>query len=139
MIGAWDDVQTLVDQTKAETAPMVIARLLLAMRTGDASAIAESASITRLVLGAPISASGPRGYRRSYEAVLNLNLTHELEVIHNVISNLPAGSQGSARRGLLTELSQTLSSRLNVTPPTFRVREPILSMRRTAFALTSAH
>jgi len=135
MVGAWSDVQNLVDNTNAQTAPIVMARLLLATRTGDSSSIANAGSIARSVLGAPITASGARGYRRSYDAVLNLHLTHELEVIQITISAAPPDSQSSARRELLDELSLALSSRLDVTLPTFRAREPILSMRRTAFAL----
>ena len=139
MVGAWDDVQKLVDRVDAQTSSMVMARLLLAMRSGEATAISESMSIARSVLGAPITAAGVKGYRRSYEAVLDLHLTHELELIHQVTSTLPAGSQGNTpqeRRLAISELSRTLSARLNATLPTFRSREPVLSMRRTAFALS---
>ena len=145
MVGAWDDVQSLVERVGTQTSSTVMARLLLAMRSGEATAISESMSVARSVLGAPITAAGVKGYRRSYEAVLDLHLTHELELIHQVTSNLPVGSQGNrqqARRQAISELSRTLSARLNATLPTFRSREPILSMRRTAFALsyvTSLH
>jgi serine/threonine-protein kinase ATR len=136
MVGAWSDVRNLVDSTDTQTPSVVMARLLLAMRTGDPISITNAASTARSVLAAPIMASGAKGYRRSYDAVLNLHLTHELEVIHKTISYLPPESQGWVRREHLVELSETLSKRLNVTIPTFRAREPALSMRRTAFALT---
>jgi serine/threonine-protein kinase ATR len=139
MVGAWDDVQTLVERVDTQTSSMVIARLLLAMRSGEANIISESMSVARSVLGAPITAAGVKGYRRSYEAVLNLHLTHELELIHQVTSTLPVGSQvhkQHGRRLAISELSRTLSARLNATLPTFRSREPVLSMRRTAFALS---
>ena len=139
MVGAWDDVQTLVQQVDTQTSSMVMARLLLAMRSGEVNSISESMSIARSVLGAPITAAGVKGYRRSYESVLNLHLTHELELIHQVTNTLPAGSQAirqQERRLAISELSRTLSARLNATLPTFRSREPVLSMRRTAFALS---
>ena len=139
MVGAWDDVQTLVEQVDTQTSSMVIARLLLAMRSGEANSISESMSVARSVLGAPITAAGVKGYRRSYEAVLNLHLTHELELIHQVTCTLPVGSQAykqHERRLAISQLSHTLSARLNATLPTFRSREPVLSMRRTAFALS---
>jgi serine/threonine-protein kinase ATR len=138
MVGAWDDVQTLVDQTDTQTAPIVMARLLLAMRNGDPSNIEKSASTARLVFGALITASGFKEYRRSYDAVLNLHLIHELEVIHNTISTLSSHSQGPDSREALADLSRALAARLNITLPTFRAREPILSMRRVAFALPLA-
>ncbi|KAF9462064.1 hypothetical protein BDZ94DRAFT_1283268 [Collybia nuda] len=139
MVGAWDDVQRIVNRTKSQTSHIVVARLLLAMRANNNSAIAEELSIARSILGAPITAGGVKGYRRSYEAVLDLHLTHELEVIHNAITSLPPSSQSNSqqrRRQALTELSYTLSARFNATLPTFRTREPLLSMRRTAFSLS---
>jgi len=139
MVGAWDDVQSLIERVDTQTSSMVMARLLLAMRCGEATAISESMSVARSVLGAPITAAGVKGYRRSYEAVLDLHLTHELELIHQVTRNLPVGSQGNRqqeRQQAISELSRTLSARLNATLPTFRSREPVLSMRRTAFALS---
>ena len=139
MVGAWDDVQTLVEQVDTQTSSMVMARLLLAMRSGEFKTISESMSMARSVFGAPITAAGVKGYRRSYESVLNLHLTHELELIHQTTSTLPVGSQANEqqeRRLAISELSRTLSARLNATLPTFRSREPVLSMRRTAFALS---
>jgi serine/threonine-protein kinase ATR len=138
MVGAWADVESLVDRTNAQTSSTVMARVLLAMRTGDTSIIAKSLSTARNVLGIPITAAGVKGYRRSYDAVLELHLTHELEMIHNTVTSLPPSSQGNhnERLKILNELSQTLTARLDATLPTFRTREPVLSMRRTAFALT---
>ncbi|KAF5387623.1 hypothetical protein D9615_000714 [Tricholomella constricta] len=141
MVGAWDDVQDMVERTSAaQSSSIVIARLLLAMRAGDPEKIAETISVARSVLGAPIIAAGVRGYRRSYEAALNLHLMHELEMIQSVLMGLPAGSQLQSqqrRRQALTELSDTLAARFESTLPTYRTREPVLSLRRTAFSLSS--
>ncbi|KAJ6615603.1 hypothetical protein B0H10DRAFT_2220252 [Mycena sp. CBHHK59/15] len=122
MVGAWDDVQDLVHRTTAQTSSIVMARILLAMRSKDTDAITDTLSVARSVLGTPITAAGAQGYRRSYEAVLDLHLTHELEIIYKALASLPTGSQ----------------ARLDSTLPTFRTREPVLSMRRTAFALISS-
>ncbi|KAJ6486408.1 hypothetical protein C8R47DRAFT_1216527 [Mycena vitilis] len=140
MVGAWEDVQDLVQRTTAQTSSIVIARVLLAMRSKDAAAITSSLSVARSVLGTPITAAGAKGYRRSYEAVLDLHLTHELELIYNALTSLPAGSQGHSqlRQRTVTSLNASLSARLDATLPTFRTREPVLSMRRTAFALISS-
>ncbi|RDB19974.1 Serine/threonine-protein kinase atr [Hypsizygus marmoreus] len=139
MVGAWDDVQNMVERSNALTSPIVMARLLLAMRAEDSERIGESISVARSVLGAPITAAGVRGYRRAYEAVLDLHLTHELEVIHSVLTSLPTESQTRSqqrRRQALAQLTRTLSARFDSTLPTFRTREPILSLRRTAYTLS---
>jgi serine/threonine-protein kinase ATR len=140
MVGSWDDVEKLVEQTKAQSPSVAMARVLLAMRSGQESAIMDTLSVARSVLGLPITASGAKGYRRSYDAVLDLHLTHELEIIHNAMSKFPTHSQGTGqrmRRDILNDMSKSLSSRLESSLPTLRTREPILSMRRTAFALRS--
>ncbi|KAF8165694.1 hypothetical protein B0H34DRAFT_690087 [Crassisporium funariophilum] len=135
MVGAWEDVQRLVERVSSQTSSLVIARLLLAMRTEDVDAISQTMSAARSVLGAPITAAGVKGYRRSYEAVMDLHLTHELELIHDATRHLPPRTQ--ERRRAMSELSRTLSLRLDATLPTFRSREPVLSMRRTAFTIST--
>ena len=139
MVGAWDDVKVMTERAPSQTEQVVMARVLLAMRSGNSNATAESLRTARNILGGPIAAAGVAGYRRAYEAVLNLHLMHELEAIHNAIAIFPSDSQPGSqaqRRQILAMLSHNLTARLDATLPTFRTREPILSMRRTAFALT---
>ncbi|KAJ3740901.1 hypothetical protein DFH05DRAFT_1404822 [Lentinula detonsa] len=133
MVGAWEDVQNIVHSSDVAIPQIVIARLLLAMRSRDPTAIATALHNTRMVLGGPIAAAGVGNYRRSYEAMLDLHLTYELETIHKAISSL--AQQTTGLNFALMGLSEILSARLDSTLPTFRTREPILSMRRTAFAL----
>ena len=139
MVGAWDDVERLVTRVDSQASSMVTARVLLAMRSGNADLVTETLAQVRSILGAPITAAGVKGYRRSYEAVLDLHLTHELEIIYRATCALPLGSQENTRqerRRVIMELSETLARRLEATLPTFRSREPLLSIRRTAFALS---
>ncbi|KAF7294192.1 hypothetical protein HMN09_01147600 [Mycena chlorophos] len=140
MVGAWDEIKDLVEQTKTQNSSTVMARVLLAMRSKDQEAITSSLSVARSVLGMPITAAGPKGYRRAHDAALDLHRTHELELIYTAITSLPSGSQRrtQSRQQVLNQLHTSLSARLDSTLPTFRAREPILSMRRTAFALVSA-
>ncbi|KAI0254821.1 hypothetical protein BJV78DRAFT_1273863 [Lactifluus subvellereus] len=135
IIGDWNDVQVLVDGSDASTPPIVMARLLLAIREGDSREIAHALSRARMTLGNPIVASGGREYRHTYESVLNLHLVHEMELIHRFSSEQV--QLGTTRRsGAQEELTKTLNIRLNSTLPSFRTREPILSMRRTAFGIS---
>jgi serine/threonine-protein kinase ATR len=133
MIGAWDGVHQIAANEHHQGPSMVKARVLLAMRSGDLSLIEESLTKARLVLGAPIVAFGASGYRRAYDALVDLHMIHELELIHEVVCNLPPSSQG--RKSAIVTLSQILSARLDRTLPTFRIHESLLSMRRTAFSL----
>jgi len=136
MVGAWDDVQDFVDMSTTQTAQIVTGRVLLAMRNSDTSTISTTLSNVRTVLGSPITAVGPRSYRRSYDAVLDLHLIHELELIHQAVTRSTDSTEGQERRRIINELTKTLDTRLESISPTFRFRELVLSMRRTAFSLS---
>jgi len=111
-----------------------MARLLLAIREGDSDNIAHALSRARMALGNTIVASGGREYRHTYEAVLNLHLVHEVELIHR-LSSEQMQTDGPRRNEAQDELAKILNVRLNSTLPSFRTREPILSLRRTAYGI----
>ena len=126
-------MHALVDGSDVSTSPAVMARLLLAVREGDSNNIANALSRARLALGNPIVASGGREYRHTYEAVLNLHLVHEVELIHQFSEQMQMGT--TRRSEAQDELTKALNIRLNSTLPSFKTREPILSMRRTAYGI----
>ncbi|KAI0720383.1 hypothetical protein C8T65DRAFT_736114 [Cerioporus squamosus] len=141
MVGHWEEVQNLVSAAETHTPLALMAQVLLAVRSGNDETIAAALSSSRRALGTAITASGPTGYRRSYDAVLNLHLLRELEIISRVVRNLPnqpdTGSQSRDRS--FDKLLSCLDARFESTLPSFRIREPILNMRRTAFNLSGAH
>ncbi|KAJ3568764.1 hypothetical protein NP233_g5503 [Leucocoprinus birnbaumii] len=136
MVGAWDEVESYAEKATAQTAQVMTGRVLLAMRRHEPSAISTALRNARAVLGSPITAAGPRSYRRSYDAALDLHLIHELELIHQTAARLSETSQGRSQgRRYISQLTRTLDARLDSISPTFRFRELVLSMRRTAFSL----
>jgi serine/threonine-protein kinase ATR len=65
-------------------------------------------------------------------------MLHEVELIRK--SSLNMGSRFGVNRSVLvkhdmTVLRDSLRDRLATTMPSYRVREPVLGMRRTAFSL----
>lgn len=131
MIGDWDGVRLTVDTTQSTSPQVVMAELLLAFQSQDSSTIPDALRKARSILGCPIASSGARGYRTAHEAVLDLHLVHELELIHDVVKQIDPSN-----RIALADLSLALDSRLHSTLPIFRNRERILSLRRTAFEIT---
>ncbi|KAK7033561.1 hypothetical protein VNI00_012785 [Paramarasmius palmivorus] len=132
MVGDWETVQRIVDNNSSETPSIVLARLLLSLRSNNEEKIQETLSHARLIFGRPMAAAGIRGYRRAYEAALHLHLTHELALIYTTIHRPdPRLSQ----RQSINRLSRLLEARLEATVPAFHAREAVLSMRRTAFSL----
>ncbi|XP_006456710.1 hypothetical protein AGABI2DRAFT_78376 [Agaricus bisporus var. bisporus H97] len=140
MVGAWGDVQNVLGNTSAQTAQIVMGRVLMSMRNNDPKEIERALADSRVVLGTPITAGGPQSYRRSYDAVLNLHLTYELEIIYQALnpSHDPTQYRSQERKRIMSDLSNLLGSRLDSTIPTFRFRELVLSMRRTALSLPDA-
>ncbi len=136
IVGDWEGVQETVRCSSSTQAEISIAALLLALREDkDEATISEAFSLARRRLGAPIVAAGRQSYRRSYEAVVQLHLVRELEMAHEtsavVRRRLNAGKDRKAQIAL-TEFTTDLAARLDTTLPTFRAREPILSMHRIA-------
>jgi len=131
MVGDWQGAGELVQRTKSAAPEIAVARLLLAMRNQDATVIQEAMAAARMELGQHITAAGPYSYRRSYDAVVDLHRIRELEIIANSHQDHVAGNVRSSA------LSGSLTLRLDATLPTYRAREPILSMRRTSFGLRS--
>ncbi|CCL98247.1 uncharacterized protein FIBRA_00241 [Fibroporia radiculosa] len=134
MVGNWEEVRVLVERTDSLASPVLLAQVLLALRAGDALTISQASSVARGLLGAPIIAAGANGYRRSYDAVLDLHVLHELETIHASVQQLSRPDVDHQQ--VVARLSRCLSSRFESTLPVFRIREPILSMRRIAFGLS---
>jgi len=136
MVGDWQSVQELAQCATSEPLPEItLARVLLAMRGGHGDAVANALSVARAQLGAPIHAAGRNSYRRAYDSVLNLHLLHDVELIYETI--VARRSKGGAKDNsdVVTTLSETLSRRFEATLPSFRTREPVLNLQRTALGL----
>ena len=133
MVGDWDKVRLLVEQSQSELSSILLARVLLAMREGDEQTMVTELSHAKQALGSPIAAVDSQGYRRYYESVLNLHMIHELDIIYQEAMANPLSPHDQQVR--IERLQHRLSSRLESTLPSFRVREPILSIRRTALEL----
>lgn len=134
MVGDWTDIQELLDRTSSTgTASVSLARVLLSMRSQVEGDVPRALSDARISLGRSITAAGANSYRRSYDAVIDLHLLHELDIFSQVARRLPPSrKRGGQTQDLQTELSRTFDTRLESTLPSFRTREPILSLRRTA-------
>ncbi|BGP12911.1 hypothetical protein JCM10213v2_000828 [Rhodosporidiobolus nylandii] len=126
-VGDWDAVEDALEVTDLEGPEAAFGRVLCAMRDGNDGQIDRAFYDAREQLGGPIVAAGRESYRRVYDSIIHLHVLDELKAIH--VSRVDGGSQP------LRELTTALRDRLNATSPSFRAREPILNLRRTAFRL----
>ncbi|GAA6005621.1 hypothetical protein JCM10207_005273 [Rhodosporidiobolus poonsookiae] len=126
-VGDWDSVADALDIDDLEGPEAAFGRVLCAMREGDTAQVERAFYEAREQLGGPIVAAGRESYRRVYDSVIHLHILDELKAIH-----LSQTEDGGLHR---PQLVKTLKDRLALTSPSFRAREPILNLRRTALRL----
>jgi serine/threonine-protein kinase ATR len=135
MVGDWRCVQELAQRSTSNSLPEItVARVLLAIRERNPESVSDALSIARAQLGAPIHAAGRNSYRRAYESVLNLHLVRDVELIYETAARHSKGENKDSSN-LIGILSEVLSRRFEATLPSFRTREPVLSLQRTALGV----
>lgn len=134
MVGDWQCVQESGQRSTPNPPPEItVARVLLAIRDGNPEGVSNAFSIARAQLGAPIRATGRNSYRRTYESVLNLHMVRDVELIYEAI--IARQSEYRDNPNTIGVLSEVLSRRSEATLPSFRSREPVLSLQRTALGV----
>ncbi|GAA5955223.1 hypothetical protein JCM3765_003250 [Sporobolomyces pararoseus] len=123
-VGDWQGVEDTLNVPDLEGPEAAFGRVLCAMRAGDQAQVDKAFFEAREQLGGPIVAAGRESYRRVYDSVVHLHVLDELKTIHE-------------SRDVPDKLVKTLKDRLDCTSPSFRAREPILNLRRTALRLAS--
>lgn len=123
IVSDWDAVGEALRIPDLDGPEVAFGRVITAMRQGAGEELTKAFHAAREQLGSPIVAAGKESYRRVYDSVIHLHILHELEMIR------------ATSRSTREDLARALAVRLQSTSPTFRAREPILNMRRTAFSL----
>ncbi|KAK4688806.1 hypothetical protein P7C73_g1301, partial [Tremellales sp. Uapishka_1] len=127
MIGDWETVSQIPNGPP-------IARVLLAMH--DKSDLEPALRIARRDLGKTITTTQ---YSRAYDTILQIHMINELEMIHKAgQSKLDQINGLRLARHAVDDLTSNLNLRFETTSSAFRVREAMLSIRRTAFGLVDS-
>lgn len=138
ILGDWDEVQMRTQRSQAKSPEHSIGRALLAMRQNDAEVFSKVLVQARQDLGKPLVAAGKASYPAIYGSVLHLHMLQELEMIRSHARTHAGDRVGALTRATASDkgsdLNRSLAARLDATLPSFRTQEPLLSLRRTAFA-----
>lgn len=130
IIGDWPTVEQVGDRGPP------IAQVLLAAHQRDD--IGPAIKAARRDLGRAINS---HSFARSYDPVLQLHLLREIEMIHTTDQSISSVRDPVNRTVIVQnharQLNASLGDRFDTAAPAFRVREAILSMRRTAFKLST--
>ena len=117
ILSQWEEVARLVDLPDGDSDKHALARLLLAMRTGDRESVETAVTQARRRFGQPILAAGKLSYRSMYDHVLQLQVIDDLEMIF--------------RNQQTADLPVVLSRGVDQTLPSFRIREVLLNAHRS--------
>lgn len=129
ILGDWQEAQDAIKRQGTDgSSEHAIAKVLLSVAGKSQEPFDEVLKSARHSLGKPILTAGRNSYSQIYESVLHLHMLHEVALIRNL------STKSSRAAGKVSELMDVLNTRLNSTLPSFRVREPLLSMRRSAFS-----
>ncbi|KAJ1032614.1 hypothetical protein NDA16_000637 [Ustilago loliicola] len=138
ILGDWNEVQSRTKRSQAKSAEHSIGRALLTMRQADTEVFGQVMVQARQDLGKPLVAAGKASYPSIYGSVLHLHMLQELEMIRAHARTHAGDRVGALTRAnasdTVSDLNRSLAARLNATLPSFRTQEPLLSLRRTAFA-----
>lgn len=134
ILSDWAEVKKRLNKdSKGQVSPShATARVLLAMHEGNQGSVQRAIKDARGLLGKPLIAAGKNSYVNLYESVTQLHMLHELGMISEVLGVSRSGTTCSQLT--LRTLSEALEARLASTLPSFRTREPLLSVRRSAFS-----
>ncbi|PWN39253.1 hypothetical protein IE81DRAFT_40965 [Ceraceosorus guamensis] len=138
ILADWDAVRSALALETHQSDAHAMARIALAMHDQDPEAMHQAMREARRLVGRPIIAAGVGSYARAYDSVSQLHMIHELFLIQqqdekNVLSTATATQRGQREQNQHA-FSAHMLQRLNATLPSFRTREPLLSLRRSAFA-----
>ena len=127
-LGKWDTLEQVLHKPCQNTFEVSLGKLLLSMHKDDWTEFGSHLETTRISLMAPLAAASKESYRRSYEYITKLHILHELETTLRLSDSGPTELHAEH----LNQLSQSWDARLEMTAPSFQVREPILNLRRAA-------
>lgn len=140
IVGDWQSVKEIID-SNVSGPEISMAKVLLAIHQRRHDSMAEIVRKATEELGVDVTASS-RQYARAYPAIVRLHMLHEVGLIRQAGMNIAAAFQSkesnmnknSLVNHTIEKLQEHLSARLAITLPSFRIRESLLSIRRTAYA-----
>ena len=137
ILSDWAEVKKrLVNEGSGQYSPEhATARVMLAMHEDNQEAFKRAMKDARSLLGKPLVAVGKNSYVSVYDSVTQLHMLYELGMISEAFGLSSMNSSDSPLT--LPELGNALAARLDSTLPSFRTREPLLSLRRSAFSTRS--
>ncbi|KAJ3333865.1 hypothetical protein HDU76_002191 [Blyttiomyces sp. JEL0837] len=128
-LGDWKSLDDFLHKPHETTFEVEVGKLLLDIKENNDEAFHFSLRQMRESIAAPLIAASMESYSRCYDWIVKLHMLQEIEVA--VSFRWPQREETlKVNTGALLTM---MESRLKVTVPSHRVREPILNLRRILF------
>ncbi|KAK4054815.1 hypothetical protein OIV83_000739 [Microbotryomycetes sp. JL201] len=128
--GDWSAVDRIIALPDADGPEIAFGKVLKAVVSGDVTQVHQAFVDAREQFGASIVAAGRESYRRVYDDVVSL---HMLEDLRSLFNDKAVISKNETKA--FEWLAKFARPRFEATSPSFRTREPILNVQRTALRL----
>ncbi|KAH9248203.1 hypothetical protein BASA81_014163 [Batrachochytrium salamandrivorans] len=135
-LGDWPLLEKFLSLPHKSGFQTSIGRLLLAMNTRQDESVADLLKQARSSVTTFIAAASMESYQRGYDSVLQLSMLNELESVYRIMQNDVCDE--SVQMSTISRLFKSWDMRLKITFPSYRQREPILSLRRVLLSMVES-
>ncbi len=136
-LGRWESLDYYLEQPNVPRFETMLGQLISSTRTNNicpsdetTKQFYDSLKKVRETLIAPLAAASMESYRRAYDVIVKLHMIREVETVFKMTQNYSREEQKEMRVKEVGGILTHWNSRLDLTTPAFRVREPILNLRR---------
>ena len=137
----WEELQDFLQRLPARQRSFQahLGDILAALHAGEEERYAQSMQAGRAVVMESLSTASMESYQRAYPFCLQLQMLQEIDHMRRLMGPVPStlSSTGAARddgrSSLLASLHQHWTLRLSRTKPSFKLREPLLAVRRVLY------
>ncbi|KAJ3075069.1 serine/threonine-protein kinase M1 [Podochytrium sp. JEL0797] len=130
-LGSWDTLDTLLAKDHQSSFETDVGGILLHAKQPKFEAFTATLRRTREQLIAPLAAASMESYSRAYDCIVKLNMLHEVEAAcQHIWTEEEVGSVEENEGFLANVMLKSWDTRLKITMPSLKVREPILNLRR---------
>ncbi|KAL5033391.1 hypothetical protein BDV3_000378 [Batrachochytrium dendrobatidis] len=135
-LGDWPLLERFLSLPHKPGFQTYIGQLLLSINSRQDDTVADLLSQARASMTAFIAAASMESYQRGYDSVLQLSMLNELETMYSFIKN--SSNDANTQMVDISKLFQSWDMRLKITFPSYRQREPILSLRRVLLSIVES-
>ncbi|KAI8902434.1 hypothetical protein BC833DRAFT_639508 [Globomyces pollinis-pini] len=129
-LGEWKQLKEYLGRDSKYSFESALGKLLLSIYEKNDLQFDQILLETREKLNSSIAAASMESYKRSYDTVLQLSMLSEIEQFYSKIVKKPMCSKAD-----ISKVMELWQARLNSTVSSFKVREPILNLRRILLSI----